>query len=85
MAVAALVKSGGADCGLGILSAARALGLDFLPLAQEPYDLLIPGKYDECAWFKALIKTLNTAAFKKELDSLGGYDNTRIGEVACLS
>ncbi len=42
LAVAATVASGAADCGLGILAAARALGLDFVPLDHERYDLIIP-------------------------------------------
>ncbi|KAA9379212.1 hypothetical protein F5972_13610 [Microbispora cellulosiformans] len=32
---------GQADAGMGILAAARALGLDFIPVAQEPYDLVL--------------------------------------------
>ncbi len=42
LAVAAAVQSGVADCGLGIAAAARALRLEFLPLEQERYDLVIP-------------------------------------------
>ena len=42
LAVAAAVKSGAADCGLGILAAARGLDLDFVPLLDERYDLVIP-------------------------------------------
>ena len=42
MGVAAAVASGRADCGLGIAAAAQALELDFIPLFQERYDLVIP-------------------------------------------
>jgi putative molybdopterin biosynthesis protein len=42
LAVAAAVKSGAATAGLGILAAARALDLDFAPLFDERYDLVIP-------------------------------------------
>ncbi|RQD74043.1 MAG: molybdopterin biosynthesis protein, partial [Candidatus Syntrophonatronum acetioxidans] len=42
LAVAAAVASGAADTGMGILAAAKALGLDFLPLAEERYDIIIP-------------------------------------------
>ena len=45
LAVAAAVQSGLADCGLGILAAARALGLDCVPLVNEQYDLVIPREY----------------------------------------
>jgi putative molybdopterin biosynthesis protein len=84
MAVAALVKSGGADCGLGILSAACALGLEFLPLAKEQYDLLIPEEYYKLPWVKTLLKILKSQVFKKELESMGGYDCTYTGEAQCL-
>ena len=44
LAVAAAVAAGRADAGLGIMAAARAFGLDFVPLAVEPYDLVVaPG------------------------------------------
>jgi len=83
MAVAALVKSGGADCGLGILGAARALGLEFIPLAKEQYDLLIPRQYIEMPWAVTLLAVLRDTGFKDALTALGGYDCTRTGEVTC--
>ncbi len=45
MAVAISVKSGVADTGLGVYSAAKAMELDFIPLANEQYDFLIPAEY----------------------------------------
>ena len=42
MAVAVNVLSGAADTGLGIMAAARALGLDFIPVVTERYDLVVP-------------------------------------------
>ena len=45
LAVAAAIASGRADCGLGIAAAAQALDLDFIPLYQERYDLIIPLRY----------------------------------------
>ena len=47
LAVAAAVASGAADCGLGILAAARALDQDFVPLDHERYDLVIPAQFFE--------------------------------------
>ena len=41
LAVAAAVAAGRADCGLGVLAAARAFGLGFVPVAKEPYDLVL--------------------------------------------
>lgn len=45
MAVAVNVLTGAADCGMGIYAAAKALGLDFVPLALERYDLVIPTRF----------------------------------------
>ncbi len=84
MAVAALVKSGGADCGLGILSAAHALRLEFLPLAKEQYDILIPEEHYELLWVRTIIKVLKSHGFKRGLESMGGYDCTHTGEAQCL-
>ncbi len=41
LAVAAAIASGRADCGMGVLAAARAFGLDFVPVTSEPYDLVL--------------------------------------------
>ena len=45
MSVAVAVLSGRADAGLGIMAAARALGLDFVPIVTESYDLVIPERF----------------------------------------
>jgi putative molybdopterin biosynthesis protein len=42
MSVAAAVANGSVDTGMGIRAAANALGLDFVPVAEERYDLIIP-------------------------------------------
>jgi putative molybdopterin biosynthesis protein len=83
LAVAAAVKSGAADCGLGILAAARALDLDFVPLAHERYDLVIPRRYyvdDLLVPLLALIRDPQ-AEFRSAVQALGGYDTTNMGEV----
>ena len=50
LAVAAAVAAGRADAGLGIMAAARAFGLDFVPVTQEPYDLVVAaGRHGEPA------------------------------------
>src|SRR5262249_40695791 len=47
LAVAAAIAAGRADAGLGIMAAANAFGLDFVPVTREPYDLVIaPGALD---------------------------------------
>ena len=81
LAVAAAVSGGSANAGLGILSAARALGLDFVPLFDEEYDLVIPQEHYRSRLLQPLLALLGDAEFRAAVDALGGYDVTRMGEV----
>lgn len=81
MAVAAAVISGAADVGLGIHAAAKALGLDFIPVVTEQYDLLIPEVYFETADLQALLAVVRSDRFKARVAALGGYHTERTGEV----
>lgn len=84
MAVAAAVGSDGADAGMGILSAAAAMELDFIPIAPEEYDFAIPAKYLELPHIQAFINLLKCDAFKNRLDELGGYTYEKIGEIVYI-
>jgi putative molybdopterin biosynthesis protein len=79
--VAAAVKSGAADVGLGVLSAARALGLDFIPWRSERYDLAILGDYLEHPGVAAILNLIKSQEFKEQVEALGGYDLTDCGLV----
>ena len=81
LAVAAAIASGRADCGLGIAAAAQALALDFIPLFQERYDLVIPQEYADSELLKPLRDTLGNPDFKKAVMAMPGYDIERMGEV----
>ena len=81
LAVAATVKAGNADAGLGILSAARAMGVDFVPLATEQFDLVIPKEFYEADLLRPLLSLVRSGAFKTEVDGLGGYDTSTTGEL----
>jgi molybdopterin molybdotransferase/putative molybdopterin biosynthesis protein len=81
LAVAADVASGAADVGLGILAAARALELDFVPLFNEEYQLVIPREQYESALLAPLLDILRSRTFAAEVNALGGYDVARMGEV----
>ncbi|GFO68668.1 molybdopterin biosynthesis protein [Geomonas limicola] len=81
MAVAVAVQSGAADCGLGIASAAQALGLDFIPLEKERYDLVIPRVYFESELLRPLLDLVNGTRLREELNALAGYDTSHMGEV----
>ncbi|MFQ5880892.1 MAG: molybdopterin biosynthesis protein [Candidatus Methylomirabilales bacterium] len=81
LAVAAAVKGGVADVGLGILAAARALDLEFVPLLKERYDLMIPEAHYRSPLLKPLLDLINSEDFKKEVEALGGYDLSETGRV----
>jgi putative molybdopterin biosynthesis protein len=78
--VAAIIASGAADVGLGILAAARALGLDFLPLLQERYDLAIPLAFYQSPLLEPLLTIIRGQEFKDIITSLGGYDTSETGQ-----
>jgi len=82
MAVAVQVLAGGADVGMGILAAANALGLDFIPVAQERYDLCIPSEFLSDRRVEALLEVLESGEFRQEVEALGGYDVSPMGTVA---
>lgn len=79
--VAAQIASGTADAGMGIYSAARLYGLDFLPICMEQYDLLIPDSAFDTPMVQRLLEVLGSGAFRSRLEKLGGYQVERPGEV----
>ncbi len=81
MSVAVAVLSGTADTGLGIYAAARALGLDFIPVVTEQYDLVIPQKFYESPNVQVLMEIIRSAEFRKQVESLGGYSTRQTGEI----
>ncbi len=81
LGVAAAVASGRADCGLGIAAAAQALDLDFIPLFQERYDLVIPKEHAESDLLAPLFGLLAGAAFRKAVSQLTGYDVSVMGTI----
>ncbi len=80
MAVAAAVASGLADCGLGIRSAAQALGLSFVPIEREDYDLIMRADFVDSHLGQCLLEILRSDELKKSIAALGGYDTARTGE-----
>ena len=81
LGVAAAVASGRADCGLGIAAAAQALDLDFVPLFQERYDLVIPKAHAESDLLAPFFKLLADSAFQKAVSQLMGYDVSMMGTI----
>jgi len=81
MAVAVNVLTGAADCGLGIYAAAKALELDFVPLARERYDLILPTAYLDDPRIKTLREVIGQEGFQARMRGLGGYDTPLTGQV----
>jgi putative molybdopterin biosynthesis protein len=81
LAVAAAVASGTADAGLGIRAAARALQLDFVPLTQERYDLIIPREHYEGDLLQPLLSLLHEPAFRASVADMPGYDVSKMGDI----
>lgn len=80
MAVAASVVGGNADVGLGVKAAAQALGLDFIPLAEEQYDLLMNFTADDPRQ-ELILEIIQSKEFRQEIEALGGYDLSNAGRV----
>ena len=81
MAVAVNVLSGAADAGLGIMAAAKALGLDFIPVVTERYDLVVPQTTWADERFQKLLEIIRSEEFKTAVAALGGYDTQDTGTV----
>jgi len=65
---------------MGAYSAARALGLDFVPITVEQYDLVIPDCFFRDRKIQALLHVIRSESFKRAVQNLGGYDISRTGE-----
>jgi putative molybdopterin biosynthesis protein len=74
------VQTGEVDCCIATRAAARLFGLGFLPLASERYDLAIRRQHLDIPGIRALLDVLSRSQFRRELDSLGGYDTAGSGQ-----
>lgn len=82
LSVAAKVSSGEADVGVGIEKTASIINqIDFIPLIQERYDLVMLKKPENQAWIHALMLILQSKDFKQELGAIAGYDLSLTGQI----
>jgi len=81
MNVAVAVLNGMADAGLGIMAAARALDLDFIPVVKEQYDLVIPSSFVDDPKVTLLLNVLRSEGFRKRVKGLGGYNPAKSGNL----
>jgi putative molybdopterin biosynthesis protein len=79
LAVAATIAAGRADTGMGVLAAARAFGLDFVPVTREPYDLVLAAETLDDPVTGVLWTLLADPAFRAAVEALGGYDTGEMG------
>ena len=84
LGVATAVKSGTADCGMGVLSAAKTMDLDFIPIGTEHYDFLVPVKLLDDPRVKNFLTVIKSKTFADKMLSLGGYSLDGIGEVKII-
>lgn len=79
---AELIAQGKADVSIGLQAAANQHGLDFIPLFEERYDLILPR--DGERELLPLLDYIQTAAFRKSLNDLTGYNAKHSGEQIML-
>jgi putative molybdopterin biosynthesis protein len=84
MSVAMAVTSGRADVGLGILAAAQALNLDFIPVARERYDLVFPTDLLGDERVLLLLDIIRSPSFLEQVLALGGYEVEETGKIQPL-
>jgi molybdate-binding protein/DNA-binding transcriptional regulator YhcF (GntR family) len=85
LAVAGAVAAGAADAGLGIHAAARAYGLDFVPVARERYELALRPATAARPAVQQILATLRTADFQAVVTALGGYDTSESGSIRSVT
>jgi molybdate-binding protein/DNA-binding XRE family transcriptional regulator len=80
MAGARLVRDGDVDCCISTKVVAQAMSLDFIPLAEKPYHLLVMRLHLELAPVQKLLETLVRPSFRREVEASNGYDMRTAGE-----
>lgn len=81
LAVAGIISKGEADVGIGTEKAAQIVGVDFIPLIKERYDLVMIKSPQNIEIISTLLTALRSASFQNELQAIGGYDLSQTGEV----
>ncbi len=82
--VAAAVAAGTASVGLGILPAAKAFNLDFIPMVEERYDLLLSDAFYKGREARLLFSIITDQSFQQKIEDLGGYSMRDAGKVIDL-
>ncbi len=80
-AVGIAVRESVADAGVAIYAVAKIFSLDFIPLAEEEYDLVVAGEFTKDQRFARLMEIIRSDIFKKRLEEIGGYNTEHTGTV----
>lgn len=80
--VADAIAAGAADAGVAIRAAARARGLELVPVREEAYELIVPERFLDLPAVDALLRVLRRPALRVQVEALGGYDAAEMGRVA---
>jgi molybdate-binding protein len=80
-AVAQAVSTGVVDVGIATRAASLAYGLEFIPLAEERSDLVLPQELSNDARIERIVDALQNRSFRRELASLGGYELSESGHL----
>ncbi len=75
------VLRGNADCGIGIKAITSILGLDFIPLQKEHFDILLPKEFFFLPQVQLMLEILRSKQFGAQAQLLGGYDTVHAGKV----
>jgi putative molybdopterin biosynthesis protein len=74
-----------ADTGIAIEAAAHAEGLDFIPLAEERFDLVVPeARHDERP-VSRLLDLIGGRRFQADARPLAGYDLSTAGHASTVA
>jgi len=80
-AIGIMVRESVADAGVAIYAVAKLFSLDFIPLAEEEYDLVVTGAFAEDQRFTKLMAIIRSDLFKKRLEEIGGYNTGHTGTI----
>ena len=83
--VAEAVRCGWADVGVCLRLASEEVGLDFVGLRQEDYDLCYPAQYEGDPRIQALVEAVRSTSYRRTLADLPGYDTAETGELQRVS
>lgn len=81
ISLASIIASGLADTGFGILPAAKAFKLDFIPLFPETFDLVVPKQFLNTFVAQIILEIINSLEFRNEISYMGGYDLSYTGKI----